>query len=270
MPGATPTIRTRLMVLVLAVVMPMIGISALSAFLLWRTARDSVERELLARSQAVAGAAEREIASGRALLQALATSPYLEAGDLKSFYDQVARTPRSEDTRIGLSDMSGQMLISSRLPFGTVLPLRGDLDILRQVFETGQPKVSDLYLGRLTQEKLVAIDVPVMRDGRVIYDLRMGFLPTVFSSLINQINPPDGERLVGLLDGRMSVIARIPETGIQVGQTAPPEAVQAISRGGSSGVFTSPGFDKHPLLVGYVRLPGTDWVAAAAIHQAAV
>ncbi len=258
------------MFLVVAVVTPMIVISAVSALLLWRAARDSFERELLARAQAVAAGAERQIASGRSLLQALATSPYLVAGDLKSFYDQVARTPRPEGTRIGLSDVSGQMLISSRLPFGTVLPLRGDLDILRQVFETGQPKVSDLYLGRLTQEKLVAVDVPVMQDGHVIYDLRMGFLPTVFSRLIRQLNPPEGERLAGILDGRMSVIARIPETGIQVGQTAPPEAVQAISRGGSSGVFTSPGFDKHPLLVGYVRLPGTDWVAAAAIHQAAV
>src|SRR3546814_16692234 len=57
-------------------------------------------------------------------------------------------------------------------PAGMPLPPRKSLDSLRRVFQTGQPVLSDLFTGALTDTPVVAIEVPVKRrDGTVVYDL---------------------------------------------------------------------------------------------------
>ena len=253
--------------IVLAVVLPRLGISFLGAMVLWNSARGTIERELLSRAQGVAAGAEREIGSAKSLLQALATSPYLETGDLAGFYQQAARTPKAEGTQIALSDASGQMLVNTAVPLGAPLPKRGNPDIVRQVFESGEPAVSDLHMGPVRQEKLVAVDVPVMRDGHVGYSLSIGFRPTVFGQLVESANPAGSDWKVAVIDGQRSIVARVP-----AGTTdkATPEAVRAFAQGRTSDIFSSPGLDGQPLLVAYHRIPGTDWVATAGVRQSAV
>jgi PAS domain S-box-containing protein len=238
--------------------------------MIWNSARSTSEAELLARAQGVAAGAERELESAKALLRALGTSPYLETGDLAGFYRQAVRTPRAEGTRIALSDSSGQMLVNTSVSFGTLLPGRGDLNAVGQVFESGEARVSGLHIGPVTHEKLIAVDVPVLRDGHVAYSLSMGFRPTALGALVASANPPGDQWKAAIIDGQGSILARVPPLAANAAGKATPEAVRAFARGLPSGIFASPGRDGHPLLVAYHRIPGTDWVATAGIRQSAI
>src|SRR3546814_13059158 len=71
-------------------------------------------------------------------------------------------------------------------PAGMPLPPRKSLDSLRRVFQTGQPVLSDLFTGALTDTPVVALEVPVKRrDGTVVYDLVLNPTPHAFLAPIH-------------------------------------------------------------------------------------
>src|SRR3546814_13971623 len=75
----------------------------------------------------------------------------------------------------------GRQLMNTVAPAGMPLPPRKSLDSLRRVFQTGQPVLSDLFTGALTDTPVVAIEVPVKRrDGTVVYDLVLNPTPNAF------------------------------------------------------------------------------------------
>ena len=46
-------------------------------------------------------------------------------------------------------------------------------ETVRQVYATGRPVITNLYKGAVTGRLQISVDVPVFRDGRVVYDLAM-------------------------------------------------------------------------------------------------
>ncbi|CAH2605811.1 Histidine kinase (plasmid) [Rhodovastum atsumiense] len=268
MPKAVPTIRIRLVALVLALVVPLAAVAAGGAVLLWRSGEAALEQDLQYRAKALAAVVARELDTVQATLRTLATSPYLTTGDLAAFHAQLAQVPRPEGTRLVLSDRSGRMLVNSHVPFGTQLPLRGDADISRRVFESGQPHVSNLYTSGIASEPIIAVDVPVMRDGRVVYDLEMVFRTAALGRVLEQQKPPGNGWVATLFDGELSVVARAPEMDAFVGRKAREEGKHAFAMA-ESGVFRSPALDGHPVIAAFSHLPGSRWVVAMGTREAA-
>jgi curli biogenesis system outer membrane secretion channel CsgG len=61
----------------------------------------------------------------------------------------------------------------SDLPPGTVVPGHSQPDLVRRVFETGEPQLSDVFLSYTTREPIAVLAVPVKRDGKVIWSLQL-------------------------------------------------------------------------------------------------
>jgi len=143
--------RTRLLALAAACVLG--GLALASGLALHRAMLEqrSIEQGALTIARAIVHAADREIATSMARLEALATSPALRAGDLRTFYDQLVATPLPEGTWFVLYDKERQLLNTLR-PFGSPLPRIADFQprsqaAMRRLFETRQPVISPVVWG---------------------------------------------------------------------------------------------------------------------------
>src|SRR5690349_8095849 len=99
-------LRTHLLALVVATLVPAL---LLSAFLLRRVAREnreSLDRQLLNAARAEAAVVDAEISGSIRALQALALSPLIPNGDFAAFHQEAVAFQRSQPSwfRIALTD----------------------------------------------------------------------------------------------------------------------------------------------------------------------
>ena len=104
-------------------------------------------------------------------LQVLALTNSLRNGDFESFrrialgfLDQYGK-----DGVILVADRDGRQLFSSVTTDTASLPPRNNRDIVEKVFATKQPQYSDLFVGAVKKRQIITVEVPVIRDGNVIY-----------------------------------------------------------------------------------------------------
>jgi hypothetical protein len=142
------------------------------------TARVNAERDILATTRALMQAVDADLLGAQLGLRVLAASPYLRSGDLGAFHEAAREVlPGLPGNGIVLADSAGQLLVSTIVAYGQPLPRTGAPDLVRTVFESGRPAISDFYIGATSRQPQVAVGVPVFRDGKVAYALVMGLLP---------------------------------------------------------------------------------------------
>ncbi|MBJ6799346.1 sensor histidine kinase [Geomonas propionica] len=184
-----PTIRQQLSILVAACVLPVWLIAALMARHAYVTKLDQVSRDLLENARAMTMAVDRELANVEASLSALGSSPSFRGRDFITLHQQSKEILKNyPGADIIIADRTGQQLVNTYRPLGSKLPKRSNLDVVRRIFEEGKPIVSNLFRGAVTKRPVIAIDVPVVIDGVVAYDLSMSFPSQVLSSVLQSQN----------------------------------------------------------------------------------
>ncbi len=108
------------------------------------------------------------------------------------------------------ADRERQMLFNTRLPYGTKLPRLPDSKgrtAATLALETGKPQVGDIVFGPLANVPLVAIAVPITREGQPPRLMLSIFETARFQERIDQLALPAGWS-IALLDGAGVDIAR--------------------------------------------------------------
>jgi PAS domain S-box-containing protein len=265
------SLRSHLVLLVLAALLPVVGFSTGVVVLLHRQERASVQRGLLETVRTLAVAVDQELRSSITALNALAASERLDKGDLAGFYGEAQRVLRAQHgtwESIVLSDPSGQQLINLRRPFGTPLPKLANTAALQRTLTTRAPVVSGLFIGALTQRKLIAVQVPVLRDDDVRYILAASFyLDTAARVLTTEKYPRSwiGE----VFDGNGVIVARTHEPDVWTGQPAAADVVDA-SRQRLEGWMESVTGEGIPVYVAFHRSALADWTVALKIPKAVI
>src|SRR5664280_332626 len=168
------SIRLWLASLVVACVLPVWIAAGLLVYYNYQSRRVLTEQRMLETARALTMVVDRELANMQASLSALSTTPSLVSGDLSAFYRQAQMVRDAyPDADILLADATGQELLNTFLPFGTPLPKRGVRDAVQQLYATGKPLITNVFKGPASGRLLISVDVPVFRDGRVVYDLAM-------------------------------------------------------------------------------------------------
>ena len=281
-----PGIRSRLATLVLASTLPALLLVVGLLGLEHSRERELLEHDSIAVARAMAHAIDREIVTISSAAQVLATSQRARAGDLAGFYLQAEEVVSlGLGLNVVLSTADGQQLLNTLRPRGAPLPRHGNPAQLRKVFETGRPVVSDLYTGGVLGRPVLSIDVPVMRDGRVVYDLSIGERPERFASILLQQNLPPGwigavfdtngaivarthghQRFVGS-KGAPALVARmalVEEGALETDTVEGTPVVSAFSRSSESGWTVALGIPREQLDAALWRRTGIAAMAAAA------
>lgn len=191
--ASTPTIRSRLALLVMACILPASLMTA--ALIHYNYQRDNAQlvRDVIATARALTSAIDRELAATQSALNVLATSPYLAANNLAAFHRQAVQVLQTQSANnVVLTDTTGRQRINTFRPFGELLPFEGAMPQLRHVLETGRTYVSGLFVGPVMHRPALSVSVPVHRDERIVYALSMGFFPDRLSRILNEQRLPRG------------------------------------------------------------------------------
>jgi PAS domain S-box-containing protein len=204
-----------------------------------------------------------------AMLQVLASSQSLNAGDLATFRTEAEAVLAREDPKgnIVLLREDGQNVMNLALPASAPLPVRPNLDNLRRVFATGQPSISDIFFSEAIQRPTVAIDVPVKRaDGSVSVVLAFDPSLSFFEEAIRRQNPPPGW-VVSVFDRSGVNVARTPNPERFVGKHASPTLLPLLLAS-DDGMAETTSLEGTPLLTAWSRPGPSGWSVAVGVPRA--
>ena len=262
------SIRTRLLALALAIVLPGLIGALWGLYVLYQQQKEAASQNLVEIARAVAAVVERDLARKEITLSTLALSPALQAGNLKEFYGFAKSAAPSVERTIVLIDLEGQQQINTRLPFGSALPRSQAFASLRARAKPDENLVSDLYFAPVGQKHSYALQVPVKRHGRLIGYLAMGsFADTLQKGLEDQRMPARWNATV--LDRNGTVVARRIRPEDFVGKSATPELKSAI-RSQREGVFQTVRLDGVPTFTAFTPIASTGWTFVVSMPQSEV
>lgn len=248
-------IRTRLLLLVLAVLVPAFLVAAFGIVYMYKEERAFHRENMRETVRALALVIDKEVARKEALLQTLAASPTLDRGDFEAFYRYAQTLAAQRDVAIILHHVNGiDQVINTRLPYGSALPSM--LPVARQLRSQYPPDVTlitNLYTPPVGQGHSFAVQVPVMRGGKVMYYLVMGSYVKELQSVFNEQGLPQ-EWHAGIVDRNGVLLARSKDPEKFVGMPVREDFAAALR--------TGEGFHEGRTLAG---LPATAFFSRAPI-----
>ncbi|HVL75661.1 MAG TPA: response regulator [Noviherbaspirillum sp.] len=201
-------IRTRLLLLVLAILLPASLCAVVALAYAYHETQDFQRQAMRETARALSLGLERELARRESILHALAASPALDNDDFRNFYAHAKQIADAGDVAIFLSTSDGRQLLNTRVPYGKPLP-RMLPQALEMRAEAGPRAtlISNLYEPPVGKGYSFAIQIPVERNGRVRYYLNMGSYAAQLQSLLElQRLPP--EWIAGIADAHGVIVAR--------------------------------------------------------------
>ena len=194
--------------------------------LVWRAfavTRDATERRLLESARVDASALDRAFDATIATLQALATSPSLDRGDLQAFYleGQRAQATQAGWYTIVLRSVDGKPLVSTRVPWGTPLLPVTDVESMRQLVTTHEPAVGIIRNApRGGPEHVFAIRVPVLRRDDLHYVLTAIINIDALANVVPRYAPDSDEWTRAILDPEGTIALRTRGSEGYIGERA--------------------------------------------------
>ena len=229
--------------------------------------RDELYASAVRRTTAVAAHVDSVLSGVEIGLLTLSESANLENGDLKRFHGQAKKVVEHLNVvqNIYVVDRNGQQIMNTLRPFGATLPQSANLDFVRQVITEKKVKTSDLFIGAVSGKPLVAIGVPVFKDGQVLYVLAATIQPRVLSAvLIRQYLPIDW--VIAIQDSKARFIARSRHIDQFVGQPVPPDLARALS-GKQTGTLQGVTKEGVVVVAAYTHLRRFGWSLAVGVHK---
>ena len=263
------TIRYRLACLVLACVLPVWLAVGLLVSYNYEDRRSTIESHMLDTARALSLVVDRELASIQATLEALATSPSLTAGDFAAFHSQArAVLKQYPGADIILADKTGQQLVNSFQPAGVPLPKRNVPDTVRRVYQTGRPSITNMFKGAVTGRPLISVDVPVFRNGRVVYDLALTTPTDHFAIVLSQQHLPP-EWVGTIIDGNYVVVARTRFSEQLVGRATGQGLLQYLVKA-PEGTAEIRNLENIPVFASFSRSAASGWAVVIGVPRAQV
>jgi two-component sensor histidine kinase len=258
-------LRARLVRLVAGTLLPLILVVILVVVGSYQRVKSVTETAVLQTAQGAMASVDNELRNEIAALEILALAPELHAGDFVGFADEARRflSRFSDGPIVFVTDISSQIVFSSRVPVGQPLSKRSRQDSVEAVFKTGQPYVSDIFVGAVSQVPVFSLSVPVRRDGAVIYDLAFTPPRAAFAEILRDQNIPKGW-VISIFDREGRHVARLPELSDTEITSASPSLLPQLPAPGDR-IVDSISREGTPLLTAITHSTVSGWTVAIGI-----
>ena len=218
--------------------------------------------------QDVAAAIDADLAGFRATLDVLATSPQLVSGNLGQFYEHSkSATLAGGDGWIVVRRADGQVLLNTRVAYGSDLPRFIDPEIDKAVFTERKSIVSNILQGPTSGRWVVMLSTPFVNErNEVAYSVQLIVPAEYFESLLRQQQSP--ERWVLTINDREGrILARSLNHTEWVGKPMAQQGwdiTKDIPRG-QGGIWTNlKTLEGRAVEGGYYRMISTGWLVGSA------
>ena len=261
-------IRTRLLILILAILVPTFSAATLAVGYVYLEERHAQENSVKEAVRAFALLVDNEFEIKEGLLRALAASPSLARGDLAEFYGNAKALSSAPDAIIILQDPGGRQLLNTRVPFGSALPVRrvSNIGALMARYGADRTLVSDLFMAPIGKQYNFTIQVPVRLGGQVRYFLTMGLNAAALQTMMARQRLPAGWQAT-IFDRQGRVVARSRDADQYRGRLANEWALRAFAAN-TEGTLVNRNLAGLPVQAFYTTVPESGWKVLVSIPQA--
>ena len=255
-------VRRRLVLLVTSVLIPLVLLIALVIVGSYVRGKRGAESTVLRTAQSAMAAVDNELQNEIAALEVLALLPDLQNGNFEAFSADAQRflTRFPKDTGVAVSDPDGQIIFSTRRPTILPLPKRPVTEKADTVFKTGRPFVSNVFEGRLVNRPALSVNVPVHRNGKIVYVLSFGPPRSIYSNVLSKQNISK-DWTVAIFDGEGHHVARQPALSNE-GVTAASDSLRPNLAIPGDRIVDSISLEGAPLLTAIAHSSTSDWSVA--------
>ncbi|HEX2553492.1 MAG TPA: PAS domain S-box protein [Microvirga sp.] len=262
------SLRARLVALVVAAVAPVLLFSVAMVWRLGQSESGVVEASLRQTARAVGLAVDREVGAAHAVLQVLAASPALQAGDLAAFHREITAAARVRGASIALADRGRRQILHTGRPYDPDATLPAMVPaVVERVFATGAPQVSDVFSGPPAEEPWAVAAVPV-RDaaGEVTHVLGMAVMSARLSALLAEQGLARNW-IAAVQDRNGLIVARSRDPGTFLGRPGSAALRERVLRGEAEGTIDNVTADGQPVVTTFARSPVTGWTVAVGVPR---
>lgn len=257
--GVSFPARLYLAILVLAVAVPTILVTG---YILMRYAdaeRARLEEQLRSEARTIVHALDRRFASMIEAVQVLALTQDFDDRGLEDFHARAERARGVLGRNILLRDLDGRQLVNPRVPWGQELP-RNLRPTDQRAIATGQPQVTGVFDSPMDGEKIVAIVIPVIRDGKARYLLNIAQNLAFFDDLLRDVRLP-ADHLALIMDADNFIVARSRDGEKFAGRKGVP------MDGAREGALVTYNLDGDRALIGWATSDISGWRATASVRH---
>jgi signal transduction histidine kinase len=252
--------------LVIACIVPALIVTTFIIYQSFNQERAGLERDTVGTARALSQAVDAELTGVRSALLVLSKSANLASGDLARFDAEAREVVHALNIdNIVLSDVRGQQLINTLRPFGTPLPLH-DREEVQRAIAAGQPVISDLFVGAVSQKPVLIIAAPVLAGGETRYALAFGIFPARLNEILQrQKMPPDW--VAAIVDSSDTIVARTVGGEEFIGKKVSTDLKRGLAAA-NEGFFEGKTIEGIPVLSSFSRSQFSGWSVAIGIPKA--
>ncbi|HEY8567046.1 MAG TPA: ATP-binding protein [Beijerinckiaceae bacterium] len=261
-----PSLRSRLVLLVLALTLPALAAGGLTLYGAYRRDRLEVQKHLQETTRALSLVVDRHFGQAEALLWALATSPQLEAGDFASFDARARAAMRLPESWVVVEER-GRQVVNTSLPPGSALPRLDDQSHWNGL-EPGKTRISNVFTGLVASAPTVGVDTLIAGpDGAPRFAVSVLMPASTVSRILEDQRLPAS--WIGAINDRNGiVVARSREAARFVGRSTTANTVARIQAKVAEAVFESTSLDGVATVVALNRSAVSGWSTVVAVPRA--
>jgi two-component sensor histidine kinase len=262
-----PSLPVRLALLVAGTTLPLILFAAGIVFDNYQQDRKNASQRVLETVHSIRIVLDAEMQRMTGALQVLALTDPLREGDFEAFRRIVQGfLDQYRDGGVVLvADREGRQLFSSVTLDTASLPPRNNRAIVEKVFATRRLQYSNLFMGAVKKQPIVTVEVPVFRDGEVVYDISFSPPVEIFQAVIDK-QRPSADWTISIFDGDGVNFARAPNPTETMGRRASP-LLYAEMFGTPEATLQTISLEGVPLITTFTRSSLTGWTVAAGIAE---
>ncbi|MBV9827448.1 MAG: response regulator [Alphaproteobacteria bacterium] len=255
------TLRGRLLLLVFASIAPILIFTLAQQLGQFRGQVREASAQMQGRVHSFVLALNHGLQTRILVLETLAASPSLQAGDLDGFRERAGDAVERlfPGSALKLFQRTGETLLSG----GSPSVVGADIESVQRTLANGQPTVADL-VGSPAQGATISVNVPVTVNGNPAV---LSLLPplSAFEEIIRDEALPTGW-LAGISDTQGTLVARLPSDKTYIGQKGAPTVRRAAARA-ASGLVEGTSMDGAPVLTAFERSSDFGWTVAIAVPK---
>ena len=231
----------------------------------YRVQEEALRNEAVMRARTMLLLLDGDLEGLESGLTVLASSSELAANDFGRIHERLRQAQRSRpvDSYV-LVDADGRLRVDTRAESGAPSSKSSVAAELKPVFTTGKPSLSGIFAGPVDQTPIVAMGVPIFRNGEVAYALAATITPAEIVAS-TQASMPRGWTAAVIDSGGM-IVARSRDARRFVGQPATPSMLAAIV-GKSEGTADTVDKEDRIVITAFSRSARTHWIVAVGVPR---
>ncbi|MFH1341209.1 MAG: sensor histidine kinase [Pseudomonadota bacterium] len=264
------SLPVRLVLLVAGTTLPLIVFAVGLVFYNYEQDRRAATQRVVETVRSIRLVLDAEMQRMTGGLQVLSLTNELRERDFDSFRPIAAGflDQYGKDGVVLVADREGRQLFSSVTGDTASLPSRNNREIVETVFATRTPRYSNLFIDATTKRLIVTVEVPLIQEGEVVFDISFSPPISLFQSIIEK-QRPNQDWTISIFDREGINFARVPNPQDTLGQRASPSLYAAMFRT-EEATLTTVSLENVPLITSFARSSLTGWTVAAGIAESSL